>query len=157
MSDHRLSKNFTRNEFLRTSYGQFQSDNIKEGMELVGTLTQLAAGIMQRIRDKWGPITITSGYRCKGLNDAVGSNDRSQHLRGEACDFVMRNVPMNDPEKKQEFFDWLKAEYDCGTIAFNQCLEERACIHIALPTGSNDGRIGAWAKGKVTKRKKKNV
>lgn len=34
------------------------------------------------------PITITSGYRSPKVNAAVGSGSRSQHLLGEACDFV---------------------------------------------------------------------
>lgn len=34
------------------------------------------------------PLIVTSGYRCKVLNDAVGSTDKSQHLLCEAADFI---------------------------------------------------------------------
>ena len=32
------------------------------------------------------PVVVDSGFRCKKLNDAVGSNDRSSHLVGLAAD-----------------------------------------------------------------------
>lgn len=34
------------------------------------------------------PMRITSGYRCPQLNDYVGGADDSQHVKGEAVDFV---------------------------------------------------------------------
>lgn len=34
------------------------------------------------------PLHINSWYRCSELNSAVGSNPTSQHLRGEAIDFI---------------------------------------------------------------------
>ena len=155
MSDHRICKNFTRDEFLRTSYKEYQAINAEEGLEFVGALTQLAAGLLQRIRDVWGPMTITSGYRCKKLNDAVGSTDRSQHRKGQAADVVIKNVPLDDKAKVKEFFEWLKNEYDEGCIDFHQVLLERGCIHFSSPTGSNDGQIGTWSKSKGAKVKKK--
>lgn len=33
-------------------------------------------------------IHISSGYRCKALNDAVGSKDTSQHMTAQAVDFT---------------------------------------------------------------------
>jgi uncharacterized protein YcbK (DUF882 family) len=44
--------------------------------------------MLERIRFHIGaPITITSGYRCKALNRAIGSSDTSDHIQGFAVDF----------------------------------------------------------------------
>jgi hypothetical protein len=34
------------------------------------------------------PITIKSGYRSLALNRAIGSKDTSQHIKGQAADFI---------------------------------------------------------------------
>ena len=41
-------------------------------------------------------IMISSGFRCKALNDAVGSKDSSQHRTGFAADF---RVPGMTPDE----------------------------------------------------------
>ncbi len=49
--------------------------------------------LLELVRLKFGKaVIITSGYRCKNHNDNVGSNDRSQHRLGTACDIVIKGV-----------------------------------------------------------------
>ena len=47
---------------------------------------------MQPLRDAVGVIEVTSGYRCKALNLAIGSNVYSSHIDGLAADIVGRYV-----------------------------------------------------------------
>jgi len=44
--------------------------------------------LVDRIWTLIGPINVTSGYRCDGLNRAVGGSPLSAHLAGRAVDFV---------------------------------------------------------------------
>lgn len=45
--------------------------------------------VLDQIREYVGnAMTITSGYRCKKHNDAVGSTDKSQHRKGTAADIT---------------------------------------------------------------------
>ena len=45
---------------------------------------------LQEVRDLFNaPLIISSGFRCKQLNDAVGSKDSSFHIKGCACDFTI--------------------------------------------------------------------
>lgn len=87
----RLSKNFTLGEFLRSATAE-RHENIVEQQynppdEIVANLTYLCTQTLQPLREILGaPMKITSGYRCKPLNDLVGSSDRSQHLKGQASD-----------------------------------------------------------------------
>lgn len=45
-----------------------------------------AMTIAQPVRDKLGRLRITSGFRCKQLNKAIGSGDASHHITGRAID-----------------------------------------------------------------------
>ena len=74
MSD--LSKNFSRSEFACPCCGQVEVDPL-----LVATL--------QRIRDRAGPVVVTSGYRCPVHNEAVGGVRNSQHIYGRAADIYV--------------------------------------------------------------------
>lgn len=75
-------------------------------------LLALAARVMDVIRAYVGvPVYITSGYRCKRLNELVGGVAASQHTKGEACDFT---VPSFSAQQMQKLYynlaTWL--EYD---------------------------------------------
>ena len=71
-----LSKNFSRSEFACPHCGEVEIDPL-----LVATL--------QRIRDKSGPVVVTSGYRCPVHNEAVGGVNNSQHIYGRAADIYV--------------------------------------------------------------------
>ncbi len=44
---------------------------------------------LERVRACLGfPMKILSGYRCDALNEAIGGVRNSQHVTGEACDFI---------------------------------------------------------------------
>jgi uncharacterized protein YcbK (DUF882 family) len=48
---------------------------------------------LQEIRDRYGaPVIINSGYRSVEHNRAVGGSSNSQHIHGNAADFVVRGV-----------------------------------------------------------------
>lgn len=50
----------------------------------------LAENVFEKIRAHFGvPIHISSGYRSKELNDAIGGSQTSQHSKGEAIDIDM--------------------------------------------------------------------
>jgi zinc D-Ala-D-Ala carboxypeptidase len=56
--------------------------------ELVPRLV-LCAEMLERIRSTLGvPIIVTSAYRCRPLNTAVGGVTSSDHTQGHAADFV---------------------------------------------------------------------
>ena len=46
----------------------------------------LVQNVLQPIRDKFGPLRITSGYRSSRLCEAIGSSTTSNHTRGQAAD-----------------------------------------------------------------------
>lgn len=63
-------------------------DNTPPG-HVIPALTRTALGLEAvRVRLGTAPITITSGYRSLPLNRLIGSRDSSQHVLGEAADFI---------------------------------------------------------------------
>jgi len=70
-----LSENFNRSEFKCPC-----CDTDTVDAELIR--------ILQDVRDKFGPIKITSGVRCEEHNAKVGGVKTSQHLKGRAADIV---------------------------------------------------------------------
>ena len=58
-------------------------------LETVAAPTRTAHGLEAgRVPRGGAPITVTSGYRCPALNAAIGGAKDSQHMRGEAADFI---------------------------------------------------------------------
>ena len=59
--------------------------------EAVENLRRLCEGCLEPLREALRlPIVITSGFRCKALNDLLAhSSSTSQHMRGEAADFFI--------------------------------------------------------------------
>ena len=44
---------------------------------------------LQKLRNKYGKLQITSGYRCPSHNKAVGGSANSKHMKGQAADFYL--------------------------------------------------------------------
>ena len=83
----RLSKNFSLSEMVKSATAErLGVDNSPSLIHLVN-LTHLAIHILQPVRDKFGVITINSGYRSPALNAKVGGSKTSQHCNGQAGDF----------------------------------------------------------------------
>ena len=89
-----LSPHFTLDELTHTDHREI--DNTPTQDE-INNLQQLA-NFLEEVKTVLGgkPIMISSGFRCKALNDAVGSKDTSQHRTGFAADF---RVPGMTPDE----------------------------------------------------------
>ena len=57
--------------------------------KVIDNLKLLTENILQKVRDKLGPIRITSGYRSKAVNRAIGGARNSAHMTGNAADIVI--------------------------------------------------------------------
>lgn len=92
--EKQLTKNFKLSEFLKSDTA------LKKGIDNTPTESEVrniekVAIALQSIRDAYGKsIVITSGYRSKKLNAAVGGSQTSAHVLGFAVDF--KPVDMSD-------------------------------------------------------------
>tara|TARA_R100000231_G_scaffold134931_2_gene108932 strand:+ start:1169 stop:1633 length:465 start_codon:yes stop_codon:yes gene_type:complete len=84
----KLSKNLSLNEVIKSNTATRLGilNTWTEAWELEN-MKAVAENIFQPIRDHFGvPIGVSSGYRCKELNKAIGGSKYSQHMVGEAID-----------------------------------------------------------------------
>jgi zinc D-Ala-D-Ala carboxypeptidase len=79
----KLSPNFSLQELTKTNVRQF--DNTPS-QEVITNLQALVDNVLQPIRDKFGSVTVTSGYRSPAVNTAVGGSKTSDHCFGYAAD-----------------------------------------------------------------------
>ena len=117
-----LSEHFTFDELTHTDHRQF--DNTPNDVALAN-LTRLA-DMLESVRESIGnkPVMVNSAFRCKQVNDAVGSKDTSQHRTGCACDF---RVPNMTPDAV------VKAVIASG-LPFDQLIREfDRWTHISIP------------------------
>ena len=117
-----LSENFTLNELTHTDHREF--DNVPNESELAN-LKRLAA-FLETVKSTIGgkPIIVNSAFRCKQVNDAVGSSDRSQHRLGCAADI---RVPQMTPDEV------VKAIIAAG-LPFDQVIREfDRWTHVSIP------------------------
>jgi uncharacterized protein YcbK (DUF882 family) len=89
-----LSPHFTLDELTHTDHREIDNSPTQDE---ISNLQQLA-NFLEEVKTVLGgkPIMISSGFRCKALNDAVGSKDSSQHRIGLAADF---RVPGMTPDE----------------------------------------------------------
>jgi hypothetical protein len=109
----------------KTSNAALQDLNRKKALGFENKLKELAE-LMELIRTAiGGPLEIHSGYRCPELNGVTpGSSDRSQHMKGEACDY---SLPGQATEAGMEalFQKTLQTLLDQG-LMFGQLIKESA-------------------------------
>jgi hypothetical protein len=88
-----LSPNFTLAELTVTDHREFDNSPTQEEISNLQRLAQLLEQVKEAIGGK--PVMINSAFRCKQVNDAVGSKDTSQHRHGCAADI---RVPGMTPD-----------------------------------------------------------
>jgi hypothetical protein len=70
-------------------------DNVPNKSQ-IENLNWLCAKILDPLTNKIGHhLTITSGFRCKALNDAIGGSNSSQHISGQAADVTCAGMTMD--------------------------------------------------------------
>ena len=133
-------KNFSPEEFFHSDTAERHNiDNSTDSIVILSDLCTTADKI-QEIRDFLGhPIRITSGYRCSELNDLVGGSKNSQHMEGQAVDFIC--FKFGTPE------DIVRAIKKEG-IEVDQCLIEKTWVHLSIKDKDNRNMFGFYLNNK---------
>ena len=125
---HKLTEHFTLEE-LTYSYTakQYNIDNRPNKFQ-ISELTRLCKNILEPIRQKTGkPIIISSGYRCKELNDRIGGAKNSDHLYSCACDIKCKGMTV------KELFDIIVEMIKNEEIEVRQLIDENdySWVHVS--------------------------
>ena len=84
-----LTPHFALHEFIRSATARKHGIANNPPPEAVENLKLLCRHTLEPLREALGlPVVITSGYRCKALNNIIAHHsNRSQHMKGQAADF----------------------------------------------------------------------
>ena len=109
-----LTRNFTLSELTKSDTAIRKGINNNPNAEQVEKLKALCENILQPVRDHFGRVKVTSGFRSVDLCIAIGSRRNSQHAKAEAADFECPGVD------NVELADWIKRElpYDQLILEF---------------------------------------
>ena len=110
-------------------------------VEEIANLKLIAKNVFQPLRDYYGlPIAISSGYRSKELNEAVGGSKSSHHMTGQALD-IDADVMSNGLTNKQ-IFDYIKNHCEfCQLIWEFGSDNEPAWVHVSDVEDDNRGEV----------------
>jgi len=109
-----LSRNFTLSELIKSDTAIRRGINNNPNAEQIEKLKLLCENILQPVRDHFGRVKITSGFRSSELCVAIGSSVNSQHAKAEAADFECIGVD------NAELADWIhkNLQYDQLILEF---------------------------------------
>ena len=134
-----LSPHFKLVEFTASATARNHGIDNTPPAEAVECLQALCIHTLEPLREALSlPIVITSGYRCRALNQLmVQSSRKSQHMNGQAADFY---VDWNGPASEQPshrallvkaFRQIILDEH----IVFDQCIIYPSFIHVSYVNG----------------------
>jgi uncharacterized protein YcbK (DUF882 family) len=127
-----LSRNFTLSELIKSDTAIRRGINNNPNAEQIEKLKALCENILQPVRDHFGRVKVTSGFRSPELCTAIGSSVNSQHAKAEAADFEVIGTD------NAELFDWIK----------NNLSPDQLILEFYTPGEPNSGWIHAsWIDG----------
>ena len=122
----KLTEHFSLEELTHTDHREY--DNTPNDAELEN-LKRLAE-FLEEVKAALGgrPVMVNSAFRCKQVNDAVGSKDTSQHRIGCAVDF---RVPKLTPDEVVRIIISAGLPYDQVIREFDRW------THVSIPNTPN--------------------
>lgn len=109
----KLSKNFSLHEMIKSETAMRHGmENMPSATE-VENLKALVENVLQPVRDRFGPVHVSSGYRHPLVNAKVGGSTKSDHCQGMAADIEVPGMANYDLAK------WIEENME-----FTQCILE---------------------------------
>jgi zinc D-Ala-D-Ala carboxypeptidase len=131
----KLSKNLWLSEVTKSNTATRKGiDNSPTDLH-IANLKYLAEKIFQPIREHFGcPIFVSSGYRSKALNEAIGGSQRSFHSHGMALDLDMDNKASKI--SNTDIFNFIKDNLEYTELIWEFGDEDKPdWVHVAIAKG----------------------
>ena len=101
------------------------------GADVERYLARLCSTVLEPMREHFGPLHISSGYRCPKVNALVGGASSSAHMEGRAADVIAPGASL------RTMVEWLKP----SRLPFDQViLEFGSWVHVAIARGGEAPR-----------------
>lgn len=139
-ADPQLSKHFKLSEFTRSATAMRLGIDNTPDPDSIEALQNLCIHVLEPLRERFGVIRITSGYRCLKLNMAVGGSRTSQHLFGEAAD-----IHIGNREVGMKFYNFVRENLDFDQMLLEMKGSMVHCLHISYSTEHpNRKKVSSW-------------
>ena len=128
-------KYFTIDEMTRSSVAAKRGILNEPTEEEKKNIIALIENVLDPLREAWGaPIIVTSGFRCKKLNSAVGGSKTSQHMLGQAADIHTKSNTREDNKRLYELIKKLDLPVD-------QCINEYGYSWVHVSYGPKNRKM----------------
>lgn len=122
-----LTPHFSLDEFTRSATALRLGIDNSPSVEAISNLQNLCQQVLEPLRLHFGcPIIISSGYRCRRLNKAVGGVAHSQHITGEAAD-----IHLPDISTGHAWFDYIYRHLPFDQLIWEHC-HGTTWIHVSI-------------------------
>jgi hypothetical protein len=130
----KLSQHLDLSEVVRSDMAKRKGMSNMPTPEHLENFKKLAENIFEPIRKHFGvPIMISSGYRSKELNTAIGGSLSSQHCSGEAIDIDMDGSSSGVTNKM--VFEFIKANLNFDQLIWEFGTKEAPdWVHVSFET-----------------------
>jgi hypothetical protein len=109
----KLSKNFSLEELTKSDTAVRRGISNVPSEDVTNNIQELVDNVLQPVRDRLGPVVVTSGYRSPELNTAIGGSKTSDHCLGMAADIEVLGIDNK-----------VTAEYIRDNLLFTQLILE---------------------------------
>jgi zinc D-Ala-D-Ala carboxypeptidase len=144
----KLSNNFSLSEFTDSNKAKKLGIDNTPSKEAIDNLQELVTFVLQPLRDRFGPIAISSGYRSPELNKAIGGSTTSDHCLGCAADFEVQS------QDNRVMAQWIANNLDFKQLIlefYHSGDKHSGWVHCSYKQGSNDKqKLNALKDGKKT-------
>ena len=126
-----MQLNFSISELIYSQNAKNAGIDNTPSIAEIDNLLNLIFYCLQPIRDKFGPIKVTSGYRSPKVNFLAGGKADSNHLKGCAADIIPLKATF------RQVYDYIVQNLD-----YDECLIETnnrgsKWLHISFRKGNN--------------------
>lgn len=134
--ERQLTPHFNLKEFVLSGTAIKQNIDNTPDEKQIARLQALCTHVLEPLRRAFGVIRITSGYRSKQLNEAVGGVAASQHLRGEAAD-----IHISNEEVGQKMFNFIRRNCTFDQLLFEHKQKDgSAWLHVSYKSDGGENR-----------------
>jgi zinc D-Ala-D-Ala carboxypeptidase len=147
----KISQHLSLSEVTRSETAKRKGISNTPTAEHLDNFKLLAEKVFEPIRLHFGvPIHISSGYRSKELNDAIGGSQTSQHSKGQAIDIDMDGSSNGVTNKM--IYDFIKEKLDFDQLIWEFGTDSNPdWVHVSYTkTGNRKQKLKAVRSGGKT-------
>ena len=133
----KISKHLSLSEVIRSETAKRRGIINTPTAEHLENFKLLADNLFEKIRAHFGvPIHISSGYRSKELNDAIGGSKTSQHSKGQAIDIDMDGS--SSGVTNADVYNYIEENLDFDQLIWEFGTDKNPdWVHVSYTNGKN--------------------